>query len=176
MVLVTRNDIICANAGDSRSVLARSRSETQVEDLSEDHKPDNFHEKQRIHAAGGFVEENRVNGSLNLSRSMGDFEYKSNPAKNYKEQMVTVDPEIKKVARRDDDDFLVLACDGIWDCLTSEECVAMMREHMKGLSSKDKLSTTIEDMFEKIIATDILQSSGMGTDNMTAIVVEIKRK
>jgi len=44
--------------------------------LSEDHKPDNYDEKRRIEAAGGFVEDNRVNGSLNLSRSLGDFTYK----------------------------------------------------------------------------------------------------
>ena len=48
--------------------------------LSDDHKPDNAEEKARIEAAGGFVEENRVNGSLNLSRSLGDFEYKSTDA------------------------------------------------------------------------------------------------
>ena len=53
--------------------------------LSDDHKPDNAAEKARIMAAGGFVEENRVNGSLNLSRSMGDFEYKSNTAKDWKD-------------------------------------------------------------------------------------------
>ena len=46
------------------------------------------------------MEDNRVNGSLNLSRSMGDFEYKSNTAKNYKEQMVTVDPEITTTPRQ----------------------------------------------------------------------------
>jgi len=80
---MTKDYFFCANAGDSRSVLAKT-SKT-IEELSEDHKPENFLEKQRIEAAGGFVEENRVNGSLNLSRSMGDFEYKSNPKKNYKD-------------------------------------------------------------------------------------------
>ena len=54
-------------------------------------------------AAGGFVEENRVNGSLNLSRSMGDFEYKSNAAKDYKEQMVTCDPDVSKTPRQQND-------------------------------------------------------------------------
>ena len=74
--MVTKDDIICANAGDSRTVLGRS-SGKKCEELSEDHKPDNPLEKARIEKAGGFVEENRVNGSLNLSRSIGDFEYKS---------------------------------------------------------------------------------------------------
>jgi serine/threonine protein phosphatase PrpC len=99
VVLITKDSIYCANAGDSRTVLARSAKQNGVEPLSEDHKPDNLPEKTRIEAAGGFVEENRVNGSLNLSRSLGDFEYKSNAAKNYKEQMVTCDPEIKSVVR-----------------------------------------------------------------------------
>lgn len=47
--------------------------------MSEDHKPDNIGEKARIERAGGFVEENRVKGILNLSRSLGDMEYKSDP-------------------------------------------------------------------------------------------------
>lgn len=73
--MLTPDYIICANAGDSRAILSRGG---KVVALSEDHKPDNYAEKKRIEAAGGFVEENRVNGSLNLSRSLGDFEYKGN--------------------------------------------------------------------------------------------------
>ena len=44
--------------------------------MSEDHKPDLAAERSRIEKAGGFVEENRVKGILNLSRSIGDLEYK----------------------------------------------------------------------------------------------------
>ena len=83
VVLVTKDSFICANAGDSRSVLGRSSGPKMCENLSEDHKPDNEDEKKRILAAGGFVEDNRVMGSLNLSRSMGDFEYKSKKALPY---------------------------------------------------------------------------------------------
>ena len=45
--------------------------------MSEDHKPDNENEKARITKAGGEVWEGRVNGTLNLSRAIGDLEYKS---------------------------------------------------------------------------------------------------
>ena len=132
--------------------------------LSEDHKPDNLDEKKRILAAGGFVEENRVNGSLNLSRSLGDFEYKLNEKKSYKEQMVTSLPEITKVERTAKDQFLVLACDGIWDCLSNEECVNLLKTYMRQrdetVSSDAQLpratALCVEKMFEKLCAPDIL--------------------
>lgn len=44
--------------------------------MSVDHKPELPSEMARIEKAGGFVEENRVKGILNLSRSLGDLEYK----------------------------------------------------------------------------------------------------
>ena len=103
--------------------------------LSDDHRPDNREEKARIQAAGGFVEENRINGDggLDLSRSLGDFDYKNEESCSSNQQMVICQPEVRSVKRKPNDQFLVLACDGIWDCLTSEECVDQTRESLKNL-------------------------------------------
>lgn len=73
VALITETEIYCANAGDSRCVLS---NDGKAIEMSIDHKPDNVGEKARIEKAGGFVEENRVKGVLNLSRSLGDLEYK----------------------------------------------------------------------------------------------------
>ncbi len=76
VAVITDTEVICGNCGDSRTVVSKSK---RVIELSQDHKPDNPGEKARIEKAGGFVEENRVKGVLNLSRSMGDLEYKQDP-------------------------------------------------------------------------------------------------
>jgi len=65
-----------ANAGDSRTVLSRGGT---AKELSLDHKPENPIEKERVTKAGGFISEGRINGNLNLSRAIGDLEYKKNP-------------------------------------------------------------------------------------------------
>jgi len=56
---------------------------------------------------------------LNLSRSLGDLEYKSNKSKGKEDQAVTCVPEIKVKSFTTECDFMIIACDGIWDCLTS---------------------------------------------------------
>ena len=89
--------------------------------------------------------------------------------------MVIVDPEIKKVARQANDQFIMMACDGIWDCVTSEEGIDQMRDALAKRKSAEPLTSCIEDLFERIIATDILSSAGIGTDNMTCIVIEFKK-
>lgn len=125
VAIITETEIIVANAGDSRSVVSKKGIAI---DMSEDHKPDNAPEKARIEKAGGFVEENRVKGILNLSRSLGDMEYKKDPTLSAELQMITADPEIKTFKLTKDTQFLILACDGIWDCMTSQECVDFVAE------------------------------------------------
>lgn len=85
-VLVKDNKLYCANAGDSRAVACRNG---QLVALSSDHKPNNPEEMERIYNAGGWVEFNRVNGNLALSRALGDFLFKRNQTIPAEQQIVT---------------------------------------------------------------------------------------
>ena len=69
-------------------------------------------EKARITAAGGFVDFGRVNGNLALSRAIGDFEFKKSAELAPEQQIVTAYPDVTVHEISDDDEFLVVACDG----------------------------------------------------------------
>lgn len=69
-------------------------------------------EKARITAAGGFVDFGRVNGNLALSRAIGDFEFKKSAELAPEQQIVTAFPDVTAHDISDDDEFLVVACDG----------------------------------------------------------------
>lgn len=73
--MIYKNDLYVANAGDSRSVLCTGG---KAKEMSKDHKPDDEKERERIIKAGGYVTDGRINGNLNLSRAIGDLEYKKN--------------------------------------------------------------------------------------------------
>ncbi|XP_074296487.1 putative protein phosphatase 2C 60 isoform X4 [Silene latifolia] len=110
--LIRGGQLLVANAGDSRCVISRKG---QAYNLSRDHKPELEAERDRILKAGGFIHAGRVNGSLNLARAIGDMKSKQNKFLPVEKQIVTANPDINTVELcDDDDDFLVLACDGIW--------------------------------------------------------------
>ncbi|CAA3025349.1 probable phosphatase 2C 60 [Olea europaea subsp. europaea] len=88
------NQLVVANAGDSRCVISRSG---QAYNLSRDHKPDLEVEKERILEAGGFIHAGRVNGSLNLARAIGDIEFKQNKFLPAEKQIVTANPDVNIV-------------------------------------------------------------------------------
>jgi protein phosphatase PTC2/3 len=70
-------------------------------------------EKARIVAAGGFVDFGRVNGNLALSRAIGDFEFKKSADLSPEQQIVTAFPDVVTHEITGDDEFLVIACDGL---------------------------------------------------------------
>lgn len=163
----TEKLIYFANAGDSRAVLCKKGKAYQ---MSLDHKPDLFIEKNRIYKAGGWVSEGRIKGNLNLSRSLGDLEYKTNKALSQKDQMITAHPDLVIEKYTDDCDFIIIGCDGIWDCLTNQEACDYVKERINTM----KLSKIVENMMDSIIASDKMNDTGIGCDNMTCIIVQFK--
>ncbi|CAH8603553.1 unnamed protein product [Schistosoma bovis] len=131
-VLVPVNGVIrlyVANAGDSRAVLCRGGAAV---DLSNDHKPEDEDEKARIVAAGGTVtRDGRVNGGLNLSRALGDHSYKQTPNIPLTDQMITPSPDVTEIDLIPSaDEFLVIACDGVWNSMTSQEVVEFIQDRL----------------------------------------------
>ena len=137
--------------------------------MSNDHKPTNKEETERIVAAGGFVEFGRVNGNLALSRAIGDFEFKQNFSLAPEKQIVTVNPEILTHKLDGEEEFFVLACDGIWDCLSSQQVIDFVR---RAVANGDDLNRICEDLMVKCLATDS-DTGGIGCDNMTVVIVAI---
>lgn len=161
--------VFVANAGDSRAVLSANG---QVIPLSFDHKPTNQLEMDRISAAGGFVEFGRVNGNLALSRAFGDFDFKRNSNIIAEKQIVTADPDIIDRQLVEDDEFIVLACDGIWDCMSNQEVVNYVRQQI--IATNGDLSKISEMIMTKCLAPTCHLGS-YGCDNMTVIIVALLR-
>lgn len=163
-VIIKNNKLYCANAGDSRAIACING---EVEVLSLDHKPNNDIESKRISEAGGWVEFNRVNGNLALSRALGDFIFKKNSKKKAEEQIVTAYPDVEVREITEDWDFLVLACDGIWDVLSNEEVIQFCRKRIgMGMMPEE----ICEEIMTHCLAPDC-QMGGIGGDNMTIVLV-----
>lgn len=175
-MLLGDEDILCANAGDSRAVLCR---DGRALELSHDHKPNLPSERARIVAAGGSVTQqkaegrivHRVNGALSLSRAIGDLTHKQNTRIRPENQAVTALPEMVHAVRTPADEFIVIACDGIWDVKTSQEVVDFVRRRLRKGQNPKEVS---EELIRSCLSSDPKENHGLGTDNMTCIVIALK--
>jgi protein phosphatase len=186
-VAVTPKEIICASVGDSRAVICRAGKAIP---LSFDHKPENEAEKARIVAAGGFVENNRTNGELAMSRALGDYRYKKDAKLGQDKQLVIPNPDIISEPRDlENDEFLVVACDGVWDCFENQALVDCVREQFSieeqfaaasgsPTSKKSILRRVTEAVASKCVAAPHPEVKGRpvtpyGTDNVTLMIVKL---
>nr|GEX67986.1 probable protein phosphatase 2C 51 [Tanacetum cinerariifolium] len=123
VAVVSDDEIVVANCGDSRAVLACGGVAVP---LSNDHKPDRPDELERIEHSGGRVVNwngNRVLGVLATSRSIGDRQLKP---------YVIAKPEVIVNKRNDKDEFMILASDGLWDVMSNDFASHVVRKCLDG--------------------------------------------
>uniref|UniRef100_A0A671QIR9 protein-serine/threonine phosphatase n=1 Tax=Sinocyclocheilus anshuiensis TaxID=1608454 RepID=A0A671QIR9_9TELE len=169
VALIRGKQLIVANAGDSRCVVSEKG---KAVDMSYDHKPEDELELTRIKNAGGKVTmDGRVNGGLNLSRAIGDHFYKRNKALPPEEQMISALPDVKVLTLNEDHEFMVIACDGIWNVMSSQEVLDFVNERLKTEAGKNRpLSAIIEELLDHCLAPDT-SGDGTGCDNMTCMII-----
>eukprot|EP00917_Polyrhabdina_sp_WS-2016_P006198 GHVP01013720.1.p1 GENE.GHVP01013720.1~~GHVP01013720.1.p1 ORF type:complete len:1126 (+),score=191.61 GHVP01013720.1:1638-5015(+) len=151
----------CAACGDSRAVLCRDKKALA---LTDDHRPDRDDENKRILGAGGYVKGRRVLGRLAVSRSFGDMEYKNIGTK--KSPYVCVDPSIVMERIQQKDEFVVLACDGLYDFCTNQEVVDFVRLNLQTCD----VHTTAQHLVRYAIDTK------KSRDNVSVIIVLLNQK
>ena len=162
MVLLTPHHIICCNAGDSRAILCR---DGKALPLSFDHKPSNPTEMNRVKEAGGFVRYKRVDGDLAVSRGLGDFRFKFNEGVEYRNQKVSIVPDLIVCPRdHDKDEFIVIGCDGIWDVMKNQDCAEVVQDFM------DEGERDLGFLCENMLTTCLERQS---KDNMTVCIVSL---
>lgn len=142
-VLLLGQRLYCANVGDSRSLLCRKFKPFA---LSEDHKPSREDEAKRIRDSGGFVINNRVMGELAVSRAFGDSEFKkgiqsiiqeegikvdAEETTNWDDPLIIAEPEFVTTTLTPDDQFLVLACDGLFDVFTPADLIDYIKNFLE---------------------------------------------
>jgi len=149
--------------------------------LSIDHKPWYDVERPRIEKARGYIDyDGRINGKLGVSRAFGDYDYKIDKELKREEQQVIADPDITITKIEADCEFLVIATDGIWDCRSMQDMMDEVHDVCYKNKFEDRgniplefLKEGVEKTFDKFLAVEKMGSHGIGTDNMTMILVEL---
>lgn len=174
IILRIKNTIYCANTGDSRGVLCSlvgSDGQSEVADLSRDHKPNLPDEHTRIVKQGGFVNPPSaqeiprvwdITGkkiALATSRSLGDLESLTTSG----EYLVSPFPEITvNTLKKNEKGFIILACDGVWDVIESPQACRVVKQELK------KKTKNAMDACKAIVHLAYNKGS---TDNITAMVI-----
>lgn len=145
-----------SNVGDSRAVLFGSNGAIS---LTNDHKADRPDEMDRIRRAGGFVVHKRVMGELAISRAIGDLDFKETGF-----LFVLPDPELCTYHLSATDEFVLLACDGIYDVMSNEQACQFIKERLASGRTPEEASADIVKHAIETLNT---------RDNVTVIIVKL---
>lgn len=151
IVFINNKILYCANIGDSSCCLLGKTNEfITIED-----KCTNDEEKIRIEKEGGKVIEDRINGTLNISRCFGDYDLKN--------KGLTSEPHITKKLIDNNLNYCILASDGVWDFLNLDDVSKITNENKNNFN----------DIAKIIVQTAMRKGS---EDNISCIVIELNKR
>uniref|UniRef100_A0A0D6QX71 protein-serine/threonine phosphatase n=1 Tax=Araucaria cunninghamii TaxID=56994 RepID=A0A0D6QX71_ARACU len=163
VAMVIERYLLVANAGDCRAVLSRRG---KVIEMSRDHKPGCSRERKRIEASGGYVEgyadNEYLNGQLTVTRALGDWHMEGMKSNSIGGGgPLSAEPELKRITLTEEDEFIIIACDGLWDVFRSENAVDFARKKLQ--EHNDPLVCCKELIDEAL--------KRKAADNLTVVVV-----
>lgn len=171
VMVVINETVFIAWLGDSQAVLCRQREDNSCIPipLTTEHSPSVYEERIRIQKAGGHVKDGRVLGVLEVSRSIGDGQYKK--------LGVSCVPDIKKCQLTDQDRYIVLACDGLWKRFSFSECISFTNNLLEDAGipeSNDKTAMEMrcQNVCQKLANEAVLRLSA---DNVTVILISVNK-
>ncbi|XP_039020705.1 probable protein phosphatase 2C 13 isoform X2 [Hibiscus syriacus] len=153
--LVLGRHLLVANAGDCRAVLCRKGAAVE---MSQDHRPSYLPERKRVEELGGYIDDGYLNGYLSVTRALGDWDMKfplgsASP--------LIAEPDVRQIVLSEDDEFLIIGCDGIWDVMSSQFAVSLVRRALRRHDDPKECAR------ELVNEATRLNSS----DNLTAIII-----
>jgi len=166
VALLDGNQLVVANLGDSKAVLRRE--DGVAVDLSKEHSLRVPEEVARIVAAGLEVSDDdppRLCGELAVARSLGDLRFKQVKGLPPEEQPLTSVPDITVTEVTRGDEFLILACDGVFEVMSSQDVVDFVH---RGLTAGTPPQILVE-LLDACVAPAM--PNRLGADNMTALLV-----
>ncbi|XP_078434475.1 putative protein phosphatase 2C 47 [Wolffia australiana] len=153
--LISGRRMHIANAGDCRAVLGKRG---RAVELSRDHKPSCASEKMRIERLGGRVFDGYLNGQLSVARALGDWHMKGAKGSSCP---LSAEPELQELVLSDEDEFLILGCDGLWDVMSSQCAVTIARKELMAHNDPERCS-------RELVREALKRNTN---DNLTVIVI-----
>ncbi|CAN6688305.1 unnamed protein product [Malus baccata var. baccata] len=153
--LISGRTMLIANAGDCRAVLGRRG---RAVELSKDHKPNCASERIRIEKLGGVVYDGYLNGQLSVARALGDWHMKGSKGSLCP---LSAEPELEETILSEEDEFLILGCDGLWDVMSSQCAVTIARKELMIHNDPERCS-------RELVREALKRNT---CDNLTVVVV-----
>ena len=166
IMLIKDGVIYIANVGDSLSVMYKNK---KAYNLNREHQTIIESERERVLKSGATIRGYRINSMLNLTRAIGDLRFKSNQELKRHEQSVIALPDITKIEDTEGIDFIIMGCDGVWDCVKRQMVCDFVEKEIKENPDKN-LSEILKKIFDRCVSH--ISGVILGTDNMSCIIIQ----